>query len=95
MKTKRRSRQFSTDVTLPRFSNQRTNMLNHSSLWFSHLVCLGVYMNRRRWLTSLKNAARVCIDCKRPRFSFSPRAASLPQALATSLTHASDLCMLS
>ena len=86
-----RSRKSSTDVKLPRFSNRRTQMLNQSSMWFSQLVCCGVYMNRMRWWTSLKNAARVGIDCHIPRCSFSPRSSAMPQALATSLTNASDL----
>jgi hypothetical protein len=90
-----RSRQSSTDVKLPRLSNRRTNMLNQSSMWVSPLVCFGVYMHRMRWRTSLKNAARVGIDCHIPRCSFSPRASAMPQALATSLTNASDLCVLS
>lgn len=90
-----RSRKSSTDVQFPRFSNRRTTMLNQRSLWFSQLVCFGVYIHRRRWLTSLKNAARVSLDCHLPRFSFSPRSASLSQALAPRLTKASDLCMLS
>jgi len=90
-----RSRKSSTDVKLPRFSTRRTKMLNQSSIWFSQLVCFGVYMNRMRWLTSLKNAARVGIDCHIPRFSFSPRSSAMPQALATNLTNASDLCVLS
>jgi len=95
MKARIRSRKSSTDVKLPRLSNRRTKMLNQSSIWFSQLVCFGVYMNRMRWLTSLKNAARVDIDCKIPRFSFSPRSSAMPHALATSLTKASDLCVLS
>ena len=86
-----RSRKSSTDVKLPRLSNRRTKMLNQSSIWFSQLVCFGVYMNRMRWLTSLKNAARVGIDCNIPLFSFSPRSSTMPQALATNLTKASDL----
>jgi hypothetical protein len=90
-----RSRKSSTDVKFPRFSTRRTQMLNQSSIWFSQLVCFGVYINRMRWLTSLKNAARVSIDCNIPRFSFSPSSASMSHALATSLTKASDLCMLS
>ena len=90
-----RSRKSSTDVQLPRLSNRRTTMLNQSSIWFSQLVCFGVYIHRRRWRTSLKNAARVSSDCHLPRFSFSPRSASMSHALATSLTKASDLCMLS
>jgi hypothetical protein len=89
-----RSRKSATDVKLPRLSNRRTNMLNQSSMWFSQLVCFGVYMNRRRWLTSLQNAARVGIDCPIPLFSCSPRSSPMPQALATHLTTASDLCML-
>ena len=90
-----RSRKFSTDVKLPRLSNRRTTMLNQSALWFSQLVCFGVYMNRMRWLTSLKNAARVGIDGHIPLCSFSPRSSPMPHALATNLTKASDLCMLS
>ena len=95
MKAKMRSRKSSTDVKLPRFSTRRTTMLNQSSMWFSQLVCFGVYRNRMRWWTSLKNAARVGIDCNIPLFSFSPRSSSMPQALATSLTNASDLWVLS
>jgi hypothetical protein len=91
MKARMRSRKSSTDVKLPRLSNRRTNMLNQSSIWFSQLVCFGVYMNRMRWLTSLKNAARVGIDCHIPLFSFSPRSSPMPHALATHLTNASDL----
>jgi hypothetical protein len=39
-----RSRQSSTDVKFPRFRNRRTKMLNQSSIWFSQLVCFGVYI---------------------------------------------------
>ena len=95
MKARIRSRKSSTDVKLPRLSNRRTKMLNQSSIWFSQLVCFGVYRNRMRWLPSLKNAARVDIDCSIPRCSFSPRSSAMPQALATSRTKASDLCVLS
>jgi len=95
MKARMRSRKSSTDVKLPRFNNRRTKMLNQSSMWFSPLVCFGVYRNRRRWWTSLKNAARVGLDCHIPLFSFSPRSSSMPQALATSLPNASDVCVLS
>jgi len=35
------------------------------------------------------------IDCNIPRFFLSPRSSLMPQASATSLTKASDLCMLS
>src|SRR4029450_4452399 len=65
-------RQSSTDVKFPRCSNRRTTMLNQSSMWFSQLGCFGVYINRMRWLTSLKNAARVCLDGTIPLFSFAP-----------------------
>ena len=95
MKARIRSRKSSTDVKLPRLSNRRTNMLNQSSIWLSQLVCFGVYMNRMRWFTSLKNAARVDIDCTIPRFSFFPSSSAMLQALATKLTKASDLCVLS
>jgi hypothetical protein len=68
-------------------------MLHQSAIWFNQLVGVGGDMPRRRWLASLKNAARVDIDCTIPRFSFSPRASAMPQALATSLTKASDFCV--
>jgi hypothetical protein len=91
MKARMRWRKSSTDVKFPRFSNRRTKMLNQSSIWFSQLVCFGVYRKRIPWVTSLKNSARVSIDCKIPRFSFSPRSSVMPQASATSRTKASDL----
>jgi len=47
-------------------------MLNQSSMWWSQLVCFGVYRNRMRWLTSRKNAARVGIDCHIPLFQTPP-----------------------
>jgi hypothetical protein len=90
-----RSRQSSTDVKFPRFRNRRTNMRNPSSMWFSPLGCFGVYINRMRWLTSLKNAARVCLDGTIPLFSFAPSSSSMPHVLATSRTKASDVCMVS
>src|SRR5262249_17840009 len=43
-----RSRTCLTEATLPHFSHRRTMMLTHSSIWFSLLVCCGVYRNRRR-----------------------------------------------
>ena len=94
MKTKRRSRQFSTDVTLPRFSNRRTNMLHQSSSWGSHLLCCGVERTRRRWLASRKNAARVGLDGQRPLCSCSPSAALRSPAWATSLPTAAAFGVL-
>ena len=91
MQARMRSRKSSTDVKLPRLSNRRTTMLHQSSLWFSQLVCCGVYRHRMRGLTSLKNAARGGLDCHSPLFSFSPRSSVRPQALATNLTNASAL----
>ena len=73
MKARMRSSKSSTDVKLPRFSTRRTKMLNQKAIWFSQLVCFGVYRNPMRWLTALKNAARVGIDCNIPLFSFSPK----------------------
>ena len=90
MKARMRSRKSSTDMKLPRFNNRRTTMLNQSSMWFSQLVCFGVYRNRMRWLTSLKNAARVGIDCNIPLFSFSPKSSSRQHPRATNLTKVSD-----
>ena len=82
-----RSRKSATDVKFPRFSNRRTKMLHQSSIWFSQLLCCGVERKRMRWLASLKNAARVGIDCTRPRFSFSPHSSVMPHTRATSLTN--------
>src|SRR5438309_11506181 len=93
MQARMRSRKSSTDGPCPRFSNRRTPRLNQRSLWFSQLVGFGVAMHRMRWLTSLKHSARVGLDCPLPLCAFSPRSSSMPQARATSLTHASDLCM--
>ena len=90
MKARMRSRKSSTDVKLPRFNHRRTKMLNQSSIWFSQLVCFGVYRNRMRWWTSLKNAARVGIDCNIPLFSFSPKSSSMQHPRATNLTQVSD-----
>ena len=95
MKARMRSRKSATDVKFPRFSNRRTTMLNQSSIWFSQLLCFGVERKRMRWLASLKNAARVGIDCTIPLFSFSPRSSLMPHTRATSLTKASDLWVLS
>src|SRR4030095_16080493 len=95
MKVRSRALSPTPDVKFPRFSNRRTKMLNQSSMWFSQLLCFGVERKRMRWLVSLKNAARVGIDCKIPRFSFSPNSSLMPHTRATSLTKASDLCVLS
>jgi hypothetical protein len=94
MQARRRSRRSATDVKLPRFRHRRTTMLSQSSMWCSQLVGCGVYRNRRRWLTSLKHAARVGLDGPLPLVSCSPRASSMPQALATSLPKASDVGVL-
>ena len=95
MKARRRSRKASTDVKWPRLSNRRTTMLHQRAIWRSQLMCFGVYMHRRRWLTSLKHAARVGIACPLPLVSFSPRSSPRPPALATHRPHASDVCMVS
>ena len=90
MKARMRSRKSSTDVKLPRFNTRRTTMLNQRAMWCSQLVGFGVYRNRMRWLTSLKNAARVGIDCPIPLFSFSPQSSSMQHPRATNRPQVSD-----
>src|SRR5262249_21620168 len=78
---------------LDRFSSFLTRVLNHTSIWFRHELCLGVSTNRIRWLGSLRNAARLACDFNTPLFSFCPRSSVIPQASATYSTSASDGCL--
>src|SRR3989337_2926163 len=80
MNWRMRSRRSALEVKLARLSKRRTKMLNHSSIWLSQDVCLGVYTKRIRCAGSDKNAAREAMQCNVQLLPFTPNS-SQPTAL--------------
>src|SRR5262249_44277372 len=87
-------RKSSTDVKLPRRTAYRVIIPKTISIWLSHELCLGVYTNRMRWLSSDRNSCRLRIDWSTPRLPFWPRSSGRPHRRVTNSTRVAEQWVL-